>query len=65
MAKFKGRSVRLNKPTRIRKGQTSYGRKKHNEEKQKETTNAIEATCFCKGRAPKAKTIEKEQFLQH
>ena len=28
MAKFKGRSVRLNKPTRIRKGQTSYGRKK-------------------------------------
>jgi len=28
MAKFKGKSVRLNKPTRIRKGQTSYGRKK-------------------------------------
>ena len=28
MAKYKGRSVRLNKPSRIRKGQTSYGRKK-------------------------------------
>ena len=28
MAKFKGKSVRLNKPTRIRKGQPSYGRKK-------------------------------------
>ena len=28
MAKYKGKSVRLNKPTRIRKGQTSYGRKK-------------------------------------
>ena len=26
MAKFKGKSVRLNKPSRIRKGQTSYGR---------------------------------------
>tara|TARA_R100000234_G_C4984847_1_gene172715 strand:- start:464 stop:721 length:258 start_codon:yes stop_codon:yes gene_type:complete len=28
MAIFKGRKVKLNKPTRIRKGQTSYGRKK-------------------------------------
>ena len=28
MAKFKGRSVRLNKPSRIRKGQAGYGRKK-------------------------------------
>ena len=28
MAKFKGRSVRLNKPSRIRKGQPTYGRKK-------------------------------------
>ena len=28
MAKFKGRSVRLNKPTRITKGQPGYGRKK-------------------------------------
>jgi hypothetical protein len=28
MAKFKGRKVRLNKPTRIRKGQTSFGKKK-------------------------------------
>ena len=28
MAKFKGRKVNLNKPTRIQKGQTSYGRKK-------------------------------------
>ena len=28
MAKFKGRSVRLNKPTRIRRGQAGYGRKK-------------------------------------
>ena len=28
MAKYKGKSVRLNKPSRIRKGQTSYGRKK-------------------------------------
>ena len=28
MAKFKGKSVRLNKPTRIRKGQPGYGRKK-------------------------------------
>ena len=28
MAKYKGRTVRLNKPSRITKGQTSYGRKK-------------------------------------
>ena len=28
MPKFKGRSVRLNKPSRIRKGQAGYGRKK-------------------------------------
>ena len=28
MAKYRGRSVRLNKPSRIRKGQPSYGRKK-------------------------------------
>ena len=28
MAKYKGKSVRLNKPSRIRKGQVSYGRKK-------------------------------------
>jgi hypothetical protein len=28
MAKFKGRKVRLNKPTRIRKGQPSFGKKK-------------------------------------
>ena len=28
MAKFKGKSVRLNKPSRIRKGQPSYKRKK-------------------------------------
>ena len=28
MASFKGKSVRLNKPSRIRRGQTSYGRKK-------------------------------------
>ena len=28
MAKFKGKSVRLRKPTRIRKGQPGYGRKK-------------------------------------
>lgn len=28
MATFKGRKVKLNKPTRIRKGQTSYGKKK-------------------------------------
>ncbi len=28
MAKFKGKSVRLNKPTRIRKSQAGYGRKK-------------------------------------
>ena len=28
MAKFKGRSVRLNKPSRIGKGQAGYGRKK-------------------------------------
>jgi len=28
LAKFKGKSVRLNKPTRIRKGQAGYGRKK-------------------------------------
>ena len=28
MAKYKGRSVRLNKPSRISKGQPSYGRKK-------------------------------------
>jgi len=28
VAKFKGRTVSLNKPTRIAKGQTSYGRKK-------------------------------------
>ena len=28
MAKFKGKSVRLNKPSRIRRGQAGYGRKK-------------------------------------
>ena len=28
MAKYKGRKVRLNKPTRIRKGQPSFGKKK-------------------------------------
>ena len=28
MAKYKGRSVRLNKPSRIRKGQAGYGSKK-------------------------------------
>ena len=28
MAKFKGKSVRLNKPSRIRKGQPGYGKKK-------------------------------------
>lgn len=28
MATYKGRKVRLNKPTRISKGQTSFGRKK-------------------------------------
>ena len=28
MAKYRGKSVRLNKPTRIRKGQPGYGRKK-------------------------------------
>ena len=28
MATFKGKSVRLNKPSRIRRGQASYGRKK-------------------------------------
>ena len=28
MAKFIGKSVRLNKPSRIRKGQAGYGRKK-------------------------------------
>ena len=28
MASFKGKSVRLNKPSRIRRGQASYGRKK-------------------------------------
>ena len=28
MAKYKGKSVRLNKPTRIRRGQPGYGRKK-------------------------------------
>ena len=28
MAKYRGRIVRLNKPSRIRKGQPSYGRKK-------------------------------------
>jgi hypothetical protein len=28
VAKFKGKSVRLNKPSRIRKGQPGYGRKK-------------------------------------
>ena len=28
MAKFKGKSVRLGKPSRIRKGQPGYGRKK-------------------------------------
>ena len=28
MAKFKGKSVRLNKPSRITKGQAGYGRKK-------------------------------------
>tara|TARA_Y100000356_G_C11125420_1_gene217055 strand:- start:50 stop:307 length:258 start_codon:yes stop_codon:yes gene_type:complete len=28
MAKYKGRKVKLNKPTRIRSGQPSYGKKK-------------------------------------
>ena len=28
MAKYQGRSVRLNKPSRITKGQAGYGRKK-------------------------------------
>tara|TARA_R100001443_G_scaffold85752_1_gene92453 strand:- start:1768 stop:2025 length:258 start_codon:yes stop_codon:yes gene_type:complete len=28
MATYKGKSVKLNKPTRIRKGQPGYGRKK-------------------------------------
>ena len=28
MAKYKGRTVKLNKPSRIRRGQSSYGRKK-------------------------------------
>jgi len=28
VAKFKGKSVRLNKPSRIRRGQPGYGRKK-------------------------------------
>jgi hypothetical protein len=28
LAKYRGKSVRLNKPTRIRKGQPGYGRKK-------------------------------------
>jgi hypothetical protein len=28
MAKYRGRTVSLNKPSRIRKGQPSYGRKK-------------------------------------
>tara|TARA_Y100000004_G_scaffold88323_1_gene99036 strand:+ start:9151 stop:9408 length:258 start_codon:yes stop_codon:yes gene_type:complete len=28
VAKFKGKSVRLNKPSRIRRGQAGYGRKK-------------------------------------
>jgi len=28
LAKYKGKSVRLNKPSRIRKGQPGYGRKK-------------------------------------
>ena len=28
MAKYKGKSVRLNKPSRITKGQAGYGRKK-------------------------------------
>ena len=28
MAKYKGKSVRLGKPSRIRKGQAGYGRKK-------------------------------------
>ena len=28
MSKYRGRSVRLNKPTRIRRGQPGYGRKK-------------------------------------
>ena len=28
MAKYKGKAVRLNKPSRISKGQPSYGRKK-------------------------------------
>tara|TARA_Y100000114_G_scaffold146870_1_gene158029 strand:- start:2176 stop:2436 length:261 start_codon:yes stop_codon:yes gene_type:complete len=28
MAKYKGKTVRLNKPSRIRKGQPSYGKKK-------------------------------------
>jgi len=28
MAKFKGKTVKLNKPSRIRKGQPGYGRKK-------------------------------------
>ena len=28
MAKYRGKKVRLNKPTRIRKGQPSFGKKK-------------------------------------
>ena len=28
MAKYRGRTVKLNKPTRIQKGQPSYGKKK-------------------------------------
>ena len=28
MAKYKNKTVKLNSPSRIRKGQTSYGRKK-------------------------------------
>ena len=28
MAKYKGKNVSLNKPRRIRKGETSYGKKK-------------------------------------
>jgi hypothetical protein len=28
MAKYRGRTVRLNKPSRIRKGQPGFGRKK-------------------------------------
>jgi len=34
MAKYKGKSVKLNKPRRIAKGETSYGKKKSNSSKE-------------------------------